>query len=446
LPITANITPVITEALWGIGPSLTVRLLKLNWMTPPLKVVHISSVDLGIFFLLPQLRALQADGFEVHAMCADGPLVPEFEAERIKVHRIPVTREISPLADLKLLWLLTKILRREKYTIVHTHTPKIELIGQLAAWLTRTPVRLYTNHGLIFLGQTGLKKFLFKNIARIAGLFSDRVMSQSAEDMDVMIARKIYRRRQIAFLGNGIDVAEFDAERFTPQEVRAKKRAFRIPEENLVVGMVGRYVWEKGFREFFEAAQIIARARLNVSFVTVGVALESERDPVDFSILNKLGIEDRVVVLQSRDDMPELYAMMDVVVLPSYREGFPRSLMEAAAMSRPLVASNVSGCRQAVVDGRNGYLVPVKDSRALADKIEVLLDDQKLARQMGAAGRVLAEERFDVAQVIARLRASYGELLVSVPGAVATASNDRSVTQREIHIDPVATAPGSDSL
>jgi glycosyltransferase involved in cell wall biosynthesis len=380
-------------------------------MREQLKVVHISSLDLGISFLMPQLRALKADGFEVHAMCADGPLVPSFEAEGIKVHRINVTREINPLADLKLLRQLVRILRRERYTIVHTHTPKIELLGQLAAWLARAPVRLYTNHGLIFLGQTGLKKSLFKTVARAAGLFSDRVISQSAEDVSTLVGQKIYRRGKVGFLGNGIDLAQLDAGRFTPDEVRAKKRELGIPLDHKVVGMVGRYVWEKGYREFFEAALEICRARPRVSFVTVGVPLESERDPVDFSVLRELGIEEKTFVLKSRDDMPELYALMDVVALPSYREGFPRSLMEASAMSKPTVASDVSGCRQAVVDGRNGYLVPPKNSRALAEKIELLLDDAELAHRLGAEGRSLAEERFDVSKVIERLRACYDELL-----------------------------------
>ncbi len=380
-------------------------------MRSQLKVVHISSLDLGVSFLMPQLRALKADGFEVHAMCADGPLVAAFEAEGIKVHRIAVTREISPAADLKLLWQLVRILRRERYTIVHTHTPKIELLGQLAAWLARAPVRLYTNHGLIFLGQAGLKKFMFKTAARAAGLFSDRVISQSAEDVETVVGQKIYRRGKVGFLGNGIDLAHLDARRFTPAEVRAKKRELGIPEDHQVVGMVGRYVWEKGYREFFEAAQKISRARERVSFVTVGVPLESERDPVDFSLLRDLGIEEKCFVLKSRDDMPELYALMDVVALPSYREGFPRSLMEASAMSKPTVASDVSGCRQAVVDGLNGYLVPPGDSRALAEKIELLLDDAELAHRLGAGGRSLAEERFDVSKVIERLRACYAELL-----------------------------------
>ncbi|HZT59153.1 MAG TPA: glycosyltransferase family 4 protein [Pyrinomonadaceae bacterium] len=381
-------------------------------MNSPLKVIHISSVDLGISFLMPQLRALQADGFEVHAACPDGPLVASFEREGIKVHRVAVTRELTPAADVKLLRSLYKIIRRERFTVVHTHTPKIEFVGQLAARLARTPVVLYTNHGLIFLGgMSAPKRLMFKTVARAAGLFSDRVISQSAEDISIILREKIYRRRQVGFLGNGIDISELRAERFTPEQVRAKKREVGIPEGDRVVGMVGRYVREKGYREFFEAARAILRENERVSFVTVGVPLESERDPVDFSTLRELGVEEKFFVLKSRSDMPELYALMDVIVLPSYREGFPRSLMEAAAMSKPVVASDVSGCRQAVVEGRNGFLVPVKDSAALASKIRLLLEDDALAARLGAQGRALAEERFDVEKVIGRLRGFYDELL-----------------------------------
>lgn len=381
-------------------------------MNAPLKVLHVSSVDLGISFLMPQLRALAADGFEVHAACADGPLVPSFEREGIKVHRVRVTRDLTPLADLKLLWRLFLIMRRERYAVVHTHTPKIELVGQLAAWLARVPVILYTNHGLIFLGRMGaLEGHMFRTVARVAGLFSDKVISQSAEDVSVVVRERIYPRRKVGFLGNGICIASLRADRFTPEQVQAKRRELGIPEGHKVVGMVGRYVWEKGYREFFEAARIILSEDERVSFVTVGVPLESERDPVDFSLLRELGLEEKFVVLKSRSDMPELYALMDVVALPSYREGFPRSLMEAAAMSKPVVASDVSGCRQAVVEGENGYLVPVKDALALASKIKLLLDDPSSSARLGARGRALAEERFDVEKVIERLRGFYDELL-----------------------------------
>ncbi|MFL6282692.1 MAG: glycosyltransferase, partial [Pyrinomonadaceae bacterium] len=264
---------------------------------------------------------------------------------------------------------------------------------------------------------------MFRTVARVAGLFSDKVISQSAEDVSTVVREKIYTRRKVGFLGNGIDISDLRAERFTPGEVRAKRRELGIPEGCKVVGMVGRYVWEKGYREFFEAARIILREDERVSFVTVGVPLESERDPVDFSVLRELGVEEKFFVLKSRSDMPELYALMDVVALPSYREGFPRSLMEAAAMSKPLVASDVSGCRQAVVEGENGYLVPLKDAAALASKIKLLLDDAALAARLGARGRALAEERFDVEKVIERLRGFYEELLKrKLPGYERAAS------------------------
>lgn len=381
-------------------------------MNAPLKVLHVSTVDLGISFLLPQLRALQRDGFEVQAACADGPLVASFEREGIKVQCVEVTRNLTPFADLKLLLQLLRLMRRERYAVVHTHTPKMELVGQLAAWLARVPVILYTNHGLIFLGRTGaLEGRMFRTVARVAGLFSDKIISQSAEDCSTVLRERIYARRKVGFLGNGIDISELRAERFTPEQVQAKRLELGIPVGDRVVGMVGRYVWEKGYREFFEAARIILREDERVSFVTVGVPLESERDPVDFSILRELGIEKKFFVLKSRSDMPELYSLMDVVALPSYREGFPRSLMEAASMSKPVVASDVSGCRQAVAEGENGFLVPVKDASALASKIKLLLDDAALRARLGARGREIAEERFDVEKVIERLRGFYEELL-----------------------------------
>jgi glycosyltransferase involved in cell wall biosynthesis len=252
---------------------------------------------------------------------------------------------------------------------------------------------------------------MFRTVARVAGLFSDKIISQSAEDVSTVVRERIYPRRKVGFLGNGIDISLLRAGRFTPEEVSAKRRELGIPEGCKVVGMVGRYVWEKGYREFFEAARLILNEDERVSFVTVGVPLESERDPVDFSVLRQLGVEEKFFVLKSRSDMPELYSLMDVVALPSYREGFPRSLMEAAAMSKPLVASDVSGCRQAVVGGENGFLVPLKDSASLASKTKLLLEDASLAARMGARGREIAEERFDVEKVVERLRGFYDELL-----------------------------------
>ena len=379
----------------------------------PLKVAHMSLMDIGIQFLWPQLRGLQADGFEVHALCGDGPLVPRFEAAGITVHNIEVERKISPLADLRLLRRLVALIRREQYTVVHAHTAKLELIGQLAARLAGVPIVVYTNHGFYFRSQQlgPFRRWFLIQMARMAGKISDHVLSQSAEDMATALELGLYRSERLSYLGNGIDIAQFNPHTYTPAQIRVKKREIGIPEHHQVVGMVGRYVWEKGYREFFEAAKLVVDVHEDVSFLTVGMTLASERDPVDFSILKQLGIAERVVALEARRDMPDLYAVMDVVVLPSYREGFPRTLMEAAAMGRPTVASDIPGCREAVINGYNGFLVPPQDSVTLAQAIEHVLVDPVLGTSLGHHGRALAEERFDETKVVERIQTCYRTLL-----------------------------------
>jgi glycosyltransferase involved in cell wall biosynthesis len=370
-------------------------------------------MDFGIQFLWPQLHALQVDGFEVHALCGDGPLVPHFEAAGVTIHTITVQRKISPLADLRLLGRLAALMRREQYTIVHTHTAKLELIGQLAARLAGVPIVVYTNHGFYFRSQQlrRFRRWFLIQMARIAGKISDHILSQSSEDIATALELGLYRSERLSYLGNGIDISRFNAHRFTQEQIHAKKQEIGIPAHHRVVGMVGRYVWEKGYREFFEAAKLVVDAHKDVSFITVGVALASERDPVDFDLLKQLEIADRVVVLEARRDMPDLYAVMDVVVLPSYREGFPRTLMEAAAMGKPTVASDIPGCREAVINEYNGFLIPPRDSVTLAQEIEHVLVDPVLATKLGHNGRALAEERFDEMKVVERLQECYRTLL-----------------------------------
>jgi glycosyltransferase involved in cell wall biosynthesis len=377
-----------------------------------LRIVHLSSVDLGIWFLRPQLRALLERGHTVHAFCGAGPYMEPLQRMGVAVTPIEVSRTISPLADLRLLWHLVRLLRKGQYHILHAHTAKLELVAQLAGRIARVPVVLYTNHGFIFRSamNPSLRAFL-RGMARVGGRLSDHVLSQSAEDIEVAVAQRIYPADRVSYLGNGIDIQAFDPGRYPDSQRRAKKRELGILENVPVVGMVGRYVWEKGYREFFEAAKFLVESGRPVHFLTVGNALESERDPVDFGILRELGIAEHVTVLRARDDMADLYAVMDVAVLPSYREGFPRTLMEAAAMGKPTVATDISGCREAVVEGETGFLVPVRDAAQLAACIASLLDDPGLALAFGTRARAHAEERFDERHVVQRLLACYRTLL-----------------------------------
>jgi glycosyltransferase involved in cell wall biosynthesis len=335
-----------------------------------------------------------------------------FREVGFQTHIIEASRKMAPFADLRLLRKLFLLMKRERFTIVHCHTPKIELIGQMAAKLARVPVVVYTNHGFYFRREmSSLSRSLVINTARIAGVFSDHVFSQSRGDIKTALAAKLYHPNQISYLGNGIDLRDFAAERFDSDAEANKKLELGIPPASRVIGMVGRYVNEKGYREFFEAAQQISTKYPDVFFVTVGTVVPGERDPIDPALPQKLGIDHRVVKLSSRLDMPELYSVMDILVLPTYREGFPRSLIEASAMSIPIIATDIPGCREAVIDGSNGFLIPVKSVSSLVERLKLLLDNQALRKQIGRHGRELAEREFDQKAVIARLKACYCQKL-----------------------------------
>jgi len=212
-------------------------------------------------------------------------------------------------------------------------------------------------------------------------------------------------------LGNGIDLKQFRPVLFS-EEKRAEYRGdLGIPAQALVVGMCGRFVAEKGFPEFLEAGKTLLEKYPELHLLVVGHKLESERagaaytpDPADLP-------NDRVHVLYDRDDMPQLYACMDVHCLPSHREGFPRVLIEGAASGLPQVATRIRGCRQSIEDGKTGFLVEVKNINRLTGRIDELLSDSALREKMGRAARALAELEFDQQRVFKRVAACYRELI-----------------------------------
>lgn len=382
-------------------------------MDARVKVAHVTILDVQILLILDHLRSLHDDGCDVHIVCNDGPLISMFREQQFKVHVVKIPRRTRPLLDLLVLKRLFTLMRRERFTIVHTHTPKMELIGQMAARLAGVPVIIYTNHGLFFRREmSSIKRRVIVGMAKLASYFSDHVLSQSRGDIETALQEKLYSRNQISYLGNGVDLTRYASDNFTPESIQKKKRELGIPAKSRVIGSVGRYVIEKGYREFFEAAQEIAQRHSDVVFLTVGMEVPEERDPIDQDLIEKLGITDRVIKLSSRHDMTELYSVMDILVSGTYREGFPRSLIEGAAMSLPLIATDIPGCREAVIDQFNGYLVPVKDYQSLADKIELLLNDAELRRQMGVNGRELAKQNFNQVDVIRRLKNCYQQKLL----------------------------------
>ncbi len=363
-------------------------------------VIHVCTVDMSLrFLLLNQLRALQAEGFRVEAVSAPGPFVDDVVAAGVRHHAVSMSRRLTPLDDLRALDDLTRLFRRLRPDVVHTHNPKPSLLGQLAARAAGVPVVVNTIHGFYFHERMRpLPRQFFVCMEQMAAACSTAILSQNPED--VVTASREHISDRVELLGNGIDLTAFDPARTDAGRSAALRRALGLGP-GPVVGFVGRLVAEKGVRELLGAFASIRAQHPGAQLLIVGPKDAEKADAVDVDAVAG------VVCAGLRTDMPDLYALMDVFVLPSWREGFPRSPMEASAMGVPVVATDIRGCRQVVVDGVTGTLVPPQDQGRLADAIHELLSNEDRRRSYGRAGRQRALDAFDERTIFAKIAAVY---------------------------------------
>lgn len=376
------------------------------------RVVHVTTTDISLALLLgPQLRAFAAAGFEVIGASAPGPHVATLAGWGI-VH-VPLahaTRAFDLASDVRLARELYSVFRRLRPVIVHTHNPKPGVLGRIAARAAQVPVVVNTVHGLYALPEDRLRKrAVVYTLERLAATCSDAELVQNPEDVETLHRLRIPARR-VHLLGNGVDLERFDPARLDPARVAALRRELGAGDRDVLVGAVGRLVWEKGYRELFEAAAAVRARRPEARFVVVGPRDDDKADALDAAALERAE-RAGVVFTGMRDDVDVLYGAMDLYVLASYREGFPRSAMEAAAMGLPVVATDIRGCRQVVDDGRTGLLVPVRDAAALAGAITRLVAEPSTRTAMGAAGRAKARREFDQRRQIDLTLSVYRTLL-----------------------------------
>jgi glycosyltransferase involved in cell wall biosynthesis len=379
----------------------------------PATVAHVTTADISLrYLLLNQLEAIRARGYEVTGVSSPGPDVAGLEAAGLCHEAVPMTRRITPLADACSLFRLYRLMRRRRFTIVHTHTPKPGLLGQVAARLAGVPVVVNTLHGFYFHDHTpALARRFYVFLEKIAARCSDLILSQNPEDVGTALREAIAPAGRIRLLGNGIDVRRFDPARVGGSGRRDARARLGIAEDAPVVGFVGRLVAEKGVRELLLAARIVLEDLPRARFLFVGGTDADKGDRLTAEVARDAGLQSACVFAGVRQDMPEMYAAMDVFVLPSHREGFPRAPMEASAMKVPCVVTDVRGCRQVVTAGRNGLVVPLGEVKALAQGILCILTSASLARRMGEEGRKRALREFDEHSVFATVLLEYDRLL-----------------------------------
>lgn len=360
------------------------------------------------FFLSHRLAialAARKAGFEVHVATGSGKNIAHIIALGFIHHKIPVTRSgQNPVRELITVVHLYRLFRSHRPDIVHLITIKPVLYGGIAARLARVPavVSAVSGLGTVFLdeaGFAGLRRRIVSSLYRLA--FSHRriaVIFQNPDDKKTLISAGALKPEQSRMIrGSGVNLADYPV--------------VAEPCGKPAVVMAARLLRDKGVFEFVEAARILKARQVDVVMRLIGAPDPDNTSSVTESDLENWHEESCLELLGYRTDIAEQYAASNIVCLPSYREGLPKGLIEAAACGRAVVTTDVPGCRDAIEPGVTGLLVPVKDASALADAIQDLVERPERRARMGAAGRRLAEEVFGIEQVVDRHMSIYQELL-----------------------------------
>jgi len=373
----------------------------------PKTILFVANVDW--FFLSHRLPiAVEAvrQGYVVHVAAAITNGLETLRACGIVVHPLQIERSsMGVLAQLKLFWQLVRLFKAVRPDLVHLITVKPVLIGGLAARVTGVPAVLAAVSGLGFLfvsrgAAASLRRLLIGALYRLAlGKRNLKALFQNISDRDLVARLAGLGPSQCAVIrGSGVDLRQF-----APQA---------WPMGVPVVLLAGRLLGDKGVREFVQASRLLKRAGAEARFCLVGAPDPANPASIGVGELEGWRAEGVVEWWGHHSDMVGVLAQASIVVLPSYREGLPKVLIEAAASGRPVVTTDVPGCRDAIEPGVTGLLVPLHSVQALADAMQSLLDDPVRCQHMGSAGRRLAEAEFDVATVVARHFAIYRELLL----------------------------------
>lgn len=366
-----------------------------------MKICQLCTVDFTLYhFLRPLMAGLADAGHEVVGVCADGPFADRARAEGFRVVAVPLRRSMNPLRQLAAVRALRALFVAERFDIVHVHTPVGAVVGRLAARLAGVQRVVYTAHGFYFHDRMPMpKRAVFIAMEGLLGRLTDTLFTQSEED--AATARRLHLCRDVAAIGNGSDPAVYRPGDPDQRDRTALRAALGADADRPVILMIGRLVAEKGYRELFAAMQDV-----DADLWVVGERLASDHaGSIEADIREVTGDPDRgrrLRLLGYRDDVPALMRAADIFVLPSHREGMPRSIIEAMLTGLPVVATDIRGCREEVVDGETGLLVPVGDAEALAASLQRLAADATLRRRLGRAGLARARAVFDERDVVQR--------------------------------------------
>ncbi len=374
-----------------------------------MRLAHLFSSDQGIPGSLPYSFPLRARGWDIAYLAPEGPEVSRASACGYRYFPTRFTRRMDPLGDVSATAHLMRTLLREKFDIVHTHNLKAGLVGRVVARAAAVPIIVHTVHGATWSIDTPEpKRSVNALLERAASLAADLIFTQSEADRDAFLKMRVVPPQKMRIIGNGVDLRRFDPALYTAAGRAHLRASMGVAPEQVLAVFAGRMVREKGLEEVYDASEL-----LRDSNVRIAIAGRDDAERGDAPSAESVARARRagVIFLGERRDMPAIFHAADVVALASWREGMPRVLIEGAAMGKPLLATNVRGCREVVIDEVTGHLVDVRSPRAIAEGLRRLAESPLERQVMGEAARRDALDRFDLNAAVQRVTEAYDELI-----------------------------------
>ncbi len=365
----------------------------------PPKLVRITTIPLSLEKLLEGQLTFMNEHYEVIAVAAEEERLNKYGKEnKVRTFWVEMTREITPVKDLKAVMRLYFFLRKERPVIVHTHTPKAGIVGMLAAKMAGVPIRLHTVAGMPLMETTGTKRKILNTVEKFTYQLATKVYPNSHGLQKVILNEGFASEDKLKVLGkgssNGIDTNYFDPGMFSEEDRKEKRAKLGIAQEDLVFIFVGRLVKEKGINELVAAFSKLNELRPQTSLLLVG-PYEQDLDPLLPQTMKIIQNHQKIFTTGFQQDVRPYFAISDVLTFPSYREGFPNVVMQAGAMGIPSIVTDINGCNEIIQQEVNGLIIPVKDEDLLYEAMEELSKDKELRTKLASGSRSVITDNYE---------------------------------------------------
>lgn len=380
------------------------------------KIFMVSSVPSTLWaFYKKLLEHLQDSEFELTASGSPGEGLYDIKNQiQCNFFPVPMTRQISPLKDIMAIFKLYRHFRSERYDIIHAHTPKAALVALIAGFLAKVPNRVYTIHGPIAEIEAGLKRFILKNSEKLMCKLATTILVVSKNLREKVANENICALDRLQILGNGtacgIDFKKFNVNKKDESIIRQIRNYHNIPYDAIVVGFIGRIVPAKGIQCLIDAFDIVQKKLDNIYMMLIGM-YDNVRQTISSDLKERIETNDKIIKIGHKSDIVPYYYAMDMLVLPSHREGFNYVLLEAAAMGLCTITTNISGCIDGVIDGQTGFIIEVDDYEQLADRIIRFANNPQMREEFGRNGCRRVKKYFNSDRLVAEHMSLYNSLI-----------------------------------